>query len=279
MPINQNRISFISTVSNFKLYKKTSIFYPSNIDRFVIDGTEGMYGLRSIFFMMEKLKAKDIDWLIMIDEDGVLIDYDNILDLIEYMDENNFLVCGMQDGGVNPIRKSSPIALNTYFSIIDFKKLKKIWNAEQILKNQFINKEEFEIFSDFIKYEYDEESIFEEYYCFYFWILRNEHKILYLNAENSIEGDAYSNVLFNHLNKPIMYHTWYGRLYEKSKLHTDRINNVIEIRNKINNNKSSYIKPIVYKDKSFKKSVEKNNFFKIIEKKIKKVIKTFFFNE
>jgi hypothetical protein len=76
-----------------------------------------------------------------------------------------------------------------------------------------------------------------------------------------------------------MYHTWYGRLYEKSKLHTDRINNVIEIRNKINNNKSSYIKPIVYKDKSFKKSVEKNNFFKIIEKKIKKVIKTFFFNE
>jgi hypothetical protein len=69
------------------LYKKTSINYPSHINRYVIDGREGMYGLNSIIFMMEKLKDKD--WPIMIDGDGILIDY---------MNENKFIICGMQDG-------------------------------------------------------------------------------------------------------------------------------------------------------------------------------------
>lgn len=279
MSVEQNKISFITTVSNFKLYKKTSIYYPPQIDRYVIDGREGMYGLNSIFFMMEKLKDKDLDWLIMIDEDGILIDYDNMVELIDYMNENKFIICGMQDGGVNPIRHYSPIAINSYFSIINFKKLKQIWNANQILNNQYINKGEFKLFSKFIKYGYDLDSVFEKYYCFYFWILRNGYKILYLNAENSIKGDIYSNVLYNHLNKPIMYHTWYARLYGKSKVHTERINNVIQIRNKIKRNKSKYIKPIIYKDKSFKRSVQKLNIFNILKKKIKKLIKTFFFDE
>lgn len=279
MSITQDKISFISTVSNFKLYKKTSIFYPSNIRRYVIDGREGLYGLNSMIFMIEKLKDKDIDWLIMIDEDGVLIDYNNVLDLINYMNENNFIICGMQDGGVNPIRKNSPIAINSYFSIINFKKLKKIWNVEQILENQYINKGEFKLFSNFIKYEYDVESLFESYYCFYFWLLRGGYKILYLNAENSIKGDFATNVLFNHLNKPMIYHTWYARLYGKSKGHTVRINNVIDIRKKINCQKSKYIKPIIYNDKSFKRSVDKINYFKIFKKKIKNVIKLLFFNE
>jgi hypothetical protein len=279
MPIHQDKISFLTTVSNFKLYKKTSIYYPPNTDRYVIDGREGMYGIQSIIYMMNKLKDKDIDWLIMIDEDGIIIDNNAILDVIGYMQENEYLVCGMQDGGVNPIRHHSPFAINTYFSILNFKKLLQIWDAEAVVKNQYINKGEFKLFDKFIEHRYDVESVFEEYYCFYFWILRQGHKILYLNAENSIEDDIYSNVLYNHLNKPIMYHTWYARLYGKSKIHTDRINNVIAIRNKTKKNKSKYIKPIIFKDKSFKKSVVKVNYFKILDKKVKRLIKTLFFDE
>jgi len=279
MPIQQDKISFLTTVSNFKLYKKTSIFYPPNADRYVIDGREGMYGIQSIIYMMDVLKDKDIDWLIMIDEDGILIDYKNVLDLIAYMDEHEFMVCGMQDGGVNPIRHHSPIAINTYFSILNFKKLKEIWIGEDILKNQYINKDEFKINNTFIKYEYDLESTFEGYYCFYFWLLRNDHNILYLNAENSIEGDIYSNVLFNHLDKPILYHTWYARVYGKSKMHTKRINNVLALRKGINNDKSKYKAPIIYKDSSIKRVKDKEYSIKTIKKKIKKVIKTVFFNE
>lgn len=279
MLIDQDKISFLTTVSNFKLYKKTSIYYPPHNERYVIDGREGMYGIQSIIFMMDKLKDKEIDWIIMIDEDGILIDYENIVDLINYMNEHKFIVCGMQDGGVIPIRHHSPFAINTYFSILNIKKLKEIWNAEGILKNQYINKGEFEISNDFIKYEYDMESVFEGYYCFYFWLLRKGQKILYLNAENFIEGDIYSNVLFNHLNKPIMYHTWYARVYGKVKTHTNRINNVIAIRNKINNNKSKYKKPIIYKDLSVKRSIKSPSAIKTIKKKIKGLIKKIFFNE
>lgn len=99
MKINQDKISFLTTVSNFKLYKKTSVFFPYNIDRYVIDGTKGMFGLNSIFFMMEKLQHKEIDWLIMIDEDAIMIDFENIMNLIMHMHKNNYLACGMQDGG------------------------------------------------------------------------------------------------------------------------------------------------------------------------------------
>ncbi|MCB0447741.1 MAG: hypothetical protein KDD03_09560 [Gelidibacter sp.] len=279
MAIHQDKISFLTTVSNFKLYKKTSIFYPPNADRYVIDGREGMYGIQSIIYMMDVLKDKDIDWLIMIDEDGILIDYKNILDLIVYMDEHEYMVCGMQDGGVNPIRHHSPIAINTYFSIIDFKTLKQIWNADEVLNNQYIHKGEFKISKDFIKYEYEAESLFEGYYCFYFWLLRNGYKILYLNAENPIEGDIYSNVLFNHLDKPILYHTWYARVYGKTKMHTKRINHVLTIRKKINNNKSKYIEPTLYKDASVKRNVVKADPIKTIKKKIKNLVKTLFFNE
>jgi hypothetical protein len=100
-----------------------------------------------------------------------------------------------------------------------------------------------------------------------------------LNAENSIEGDIYSNVLFNHLDKPILYHTWYARVYGKSKMHTKRINNVLALRKGINNDKSKYKAPIIYKDSSIKRVKDKEYSIKTIKKKIKKVIKTVFFNE
>lgn len=270
--IDHAKISFLTTVSNFKLYKKTSLFYPDNIDRYVIDGTTGMFAMNSIIYMMEMLQHKDIDWLIMIDEDAIMIDFENIMDLINHMNEYDFLACGMQDGGVNPIRKQSPIAINTYFSVINFKVLKSIWNKEEVLKNQYIDKCEFVLSKDFLKYEFDENSLFEDYYCFYFWMLRKGYKILYLNAENSIENDGYSNMLFNHEGKPLLYHTWYARLYGTSKNHTERINKVIQIREKIDNKKSTYIKPVIFINRSFKTKNKVTLFEKYI-KKIKNVIK------
>lgn len=269
MKIDQAKISFLTTVSNFKLYKKTSVYYPDNINRYVIDGTKGMFAMNSIVFMMQMLKHKGIDWLIMIDEDAVMIDFENIMDLITHMNENNFLACGMQDGGVNPIRKENPIAINTYFSILNFKELKLIWNKEDVLKNQFIGKDEFVLTKKFLNYKFNENSLFEDYYCFYFWMLRKGYKILYLNAENSIKNDGYTNILYNQEEKPILYHTWYARLYGTSKYHTERINNVIQIREKINGEKSSYIKPIILVDRSFK---SKNKKVFSLEKNLRKII-------
>lgn len=152
-----------------------------------------------------------------------------------------------------------------------------IWNKEGVLKNQYIGKNEFVFNKDFVKYEFNENSLFEEYYCFYFWMLRSGGKILYLNAENSIEGDWYTNILYNQEDKPILYHTWYGRLYGISKEHTKRINKVIEIIEKINN-KATYIKPIVFKDTSFKGN---NNEVSILISsllKINNLIKKIFIN-
>lgn len=269
------KISFISTVSNFKLYKETSKFYPPDIERYVIDGRKGMFGFNSFVFMMESLKDKDIDWLVMIDEDAILLDFNVLLNLIEYMNNNNFLVSGMQDGGVISVRKQSPFAINTYFSVLNFKKLKEIWDLSDIIKNQFIKNNEFVMFNDFIKNEFNKGSLLEDYYCIYFWILRKGHKILYLNADKYFLDDNTTNVLFNHDNHPLIFHTWYGRLYAKDKFHTNRINKVLEKSRKsvkYFNRTNKPNKPIIIVDRFFKNNNKKSGLINFI-KRIYRVIK------
>ncbi len=55
------------------MYAKTANLFPKGIDKYVIDGTNGMYGLDSIDYIFSKLKDKNYDWIIMADEDVFFI--------------------------------------------------------------------------------------------------------------------------------------------------------------------------------------------------------------
>jgi hypothetical protein len=105
-------------------------------------------------------------------------------------------------------------------------------------------------------------------------MLRMGDKILYLNAKNSIEGDWFTNILYNQENKPILYHTWYGRLYGMAKEHTKRINNVVAICEKINSN-NRYIKPTIFIDPSFKTKINEVSLIKKNLQKINNLIKKY----
>jgi hypothetical protein len=67
--VNNSKIAILSTVINFDLYGKSAQLFPNNVQKYVIDGRNGMHGLQSIFYTMKKLKGKDIEWLVMADED------------------------------------------------------------------------------------------------------------------------------------------------------------------------------------------------------------------
>ena len=56
MNIPKSKIAILTTVANFELYKKTSVFFPKGIKRYVIDGTNHMYGRNSIVYMISKFK-------------------------------------------------------------------------------------------------------------------------------------------------------------------------------------------------------------------------------
>jgi hypothetical protein len=226
--MDNSTIAILSTVINKELYQKSFQLFPKNIQKYVIDGTNGMHGLDSIFFMMQKLKGKGIEWLIMADEDVLFENSNMVFDIIKKMEADNYTVCGIRDGGFISHREYNPYLINTFFSIINFKEIDAIWNKKEILRNQFITKNEFKDDLSNLKGIYDEQSLYEPYYCFYLWLRRNNKQFLFLDTNQPFQEDSITNAVYFE-DKVLMYHTWYARSYGINKKHTDRINRILEI--------------------------------------------------
>ena len=244
---NLNKIAVLTTVINWDLYKKSSQYFPKGIQKYVIDGRNGMFGIDSIYFMMEKFKGLDVDWLIMADEDVLFLNPEAVYDIVDHMIANNYILSGVRDGGDIPNRTFSPYSINTFFSIVNLKKVKSIWNKEEVKKNYYILENEFKEDYSKMKEKYDVMSLYEPYYCFYFWLRRKGEKILFLESEAPFE-DKITTLTYTPNKQKLFYHTWYARSYGNNKKHTDRINKVFE---KLIFNSSSYEVPIVWKDNLF----------------------------
>ncbi len=254
MPEGNSNIAIVSTVINFDLYAKSSAFFPQDIQKYVIDGRNGMYGIESIFYIMKKLKNKNLEWLIMADEDVIFQDATVVFDIINHMKIENYTVCGVRDGGVIKHRVFNPFVINTFFSIINFKELEIMWDKKEIIKNNYLLNNEFNDNLTNIMGQYDLKSLFEPYYCFYLWLRRKNKKILFLNAEMN-EDEITNSVLYK--GKVFLYHTWFARAYGNNEQHTSRINNIFNL---LNFEESKTSDPIIFKDKKFFliKKIEKN---------------------
>jgi hypothetical protein len=89
-----------------------------------------MHGLDSVFYMLQKLKGRGIDWLIMADEDVLFEISDMVFELIHKMKTENYTVCGVRDGGLISHRKENPYVINTFFSIINFREI-ELWDEKK----------------------------------------------------------------------------------------------------------------------------------------------------
>tara|TARA_R100000935_G_scaffold56463_1_gene88046 strand:+ start:15701 stop:16513 length:813 start_codon:yes stop_codon:yes gene_type:complete len=226
MTTPKNKIGIITTVSNWKLYKKTIKFFPSEIQIFAMDGSNNFFGINSITFFLDKLKKYNIDWLIMADEDVIFKDHNGVFELIDYLSTNNYSACGMRDGGMLKWRDQNPYLLNTFFAILNLKDIYKIYDEEEMRSNQFIDEGEFDLTVEGLPFNnYQVDSLFEPYYCFFLWLLRKGRKIKYVNGFNPENNET--TIVLNHNDKEILYHTWYARLYNKDEVHTERINRII----------------------------------------------------
>ncbi len=254
--IDKSKIAILTTVANFDLYKKTSLFFPVGIRKYVLDGTNGMYGIHSIKYMMEKLKSKDIEWLIMADEDVIFTKSNLVFSIIKEMKENRITVYGVRDGGIITHRKQNPFAINTFFSILNFKEVEGIWNKKEVLKNQYIVDNEFEDDLSNLQGDFNVKSLYEPYYCFYFWLRRQQKKIKFLDAK-MCKDQISNSVLFKH--EAFLYHTWYARSYGVNTKHTNRIDAILNSQKKKDNVKKED-ELIIFKDNLF-----------AIEQRIKKI--------
>jgi len=99
-------------------------------DRRIIFNTGPVETPASGDYLCELLFNPVSDWVINVDEDAFIYDVDKIFTLIDYMDKNNYHICGVSDGGVVKLRDHNPIALNPFFNIIDLRKIKAIPKCE-----------------------------------------------------------------------------------------------------------------------------------------------------
>jgi hypothetical protein len=244
----KSKTAILTTVANFELFQKTSTLFPKGIRTYVIDGRNGMHSLQSIFYMFKKLKNEGFEWLIMADEDVIFYNDNEVFNLINFMELNNYSVCGVRDGGVVNHRNKNPYAINTFFSILNFKKILEFFNKNEILNNQYINKHEFSDNLSGLEYRYDQNSLYEPYYCFYFWLRRLGEKILFLESRMlKEEKENISNQVFTPDGILLLTHTWYARAYGVNEKHTKRIDRILEgIDLKFN-----YSKPIIFKDRTY----------------------------
>jgi len=226
--LNKN-IGIITTVNNLSLYRQTVAFFPENFKIFIIDGSDGLYGLSSFKLMFKKLRKQRLKWLAIADEDVIFVNPDAVLSIINSMESNNEDVCGVRDGGILSWRNKNPNLINPFFCILNLEKIYSIYDEKKFLQNQYIIENEFNDDLTDLPFEYDKNSLFENYYCFFLWLRRNNFRFKFLNAESSnFENDLETTTVFDINNKIFLYHTWYARTYGKINYHTERIDNVIK---------------------------------------------------
>jgi len=219
------------------LINKTIKSFPPAIDRYVLDGSRGLHGLASLDFLFTKFKKFSYKWIVLVDEDVVFLNSKTILDIIVQMEQSNYSVAGVRDGGMINHRIQNPYAMNTFFLILNFEKISAQWNFRQVKEHQYIKKGEFHDPIENLPFDYNVESLFEPYYCFFLWLRRKNHKFLFLDS--STHEDNTSNIL-SYKNFPFLIHMWYARKYNRDGHQKKRIDKILS------DNSSLLTKPVEY---------------------------------
>ena len=174
------------------------------------------------------------------------------------MSNNGYSICGIRDGGSVEHRNYNPNVINTFFSIINFKKIQQIFSKKEILINQYTLSNEFNDDLTKLKYDYDKESIYEPYYSFYLWLRRKGEIFLFLDTVMLDEPtDKITNLVKDQNGNVLLYHTWYARSYGKNDKHTMRIDKIL---NQLRSSQLEVRTSRIFKDNYFvfKKLARKN---------------------
>jgi hypothetical protein len=173
--------------------------------------------------------CENFDWVINIDEDVLILNNENILELLKFLEHGQYDFCGMPDGGVCNHRNFNPVAMNPFFNVFSKKFCKKILSAnKQEVLNTKTNKflENFKLESIQKNYKFVD---YEPFYCIFFWALQNNCKPFFLNNIENL-NDNISTLLKNNTNKEMLIHTWYSRDYKNQ---SDRIDKWYKIAKNI----------------------------------------------
>lgn len=215
------------------LYDKTKKFYEGlPYEQIMVPGENHLYSLDFLKLVILDKKYSDIDYMVYIDEDCIIVDTGALPELIQYTIENQIDCVGMPDGGVVAIRSHNPISINQFFCILNLKKIREKYEADEIMTTVHSSDLEKYTPTDLMRFNYTYDD-FEPYYKLFLWMRKKSFSFLYLDAYQ-YDGDGTTTVLKNHEGKDFAYHTWYGRNWN-DPFHRTRIQSVIDHCLKIKN--------------------------------------------
>jgi hypothetical protein len=167
----------------------------------------------------------DTKWVLNLDEDCFLLNYEMIYDLIKYMETNDYDYCGIQDGGSIPVRIHNPLVSNPFFNLFNVEKinpLKKDYFDRKYSMDELKKKYSHFIRFDKCKSEYD---LYERFYHQFFWLLENGMKPFYLDCREFSQEKYFvispilrivpyfnsPTMLCSHKGEDMALHTWHSR--------------------------------------------------------------------
>jgi len=230
------------------LYKHSRSFYEHlPYDKIRVPGDNGFYNFKFVHTLIQDSTKYPYDWVALIDEDCFITDTDAMMDLVKYQMENNIHMSGMSDGGLIPLREFNPVGINTYFTVLNLKRIRKTYNPKEVEGAKYDKTLDKYIRHDLIKGNYFSSIVthtkkrcdpynFEPYYKIFFWLLKKGYKMEYLDAELWRPGqDKFTNILKNHEGKTFAYHTWRSRFWKSAPKNRERMSIVINHCKKIRN--------------------------------------------
>jgi len=189
-----------------ELYNLSSALIDLPFKKVRICGAHAQWYLYGLF-------EHDAEWVINIDEDAFVWDPGKILRLLDFMRDNDLACCGCPDGGVVWHRFHNPVIPNPFFNVFHLKKMKAAYRGVPDIERVGFDDSLKRFTAPFVQgtlgkeYSYD---MFEPYYSFFLWILKQGFRILYLRADSWSE-DLLSTVPMDHRDEPFLIHTWFAR--------------------------------------------------------------------
>lgn len=219
------KIAVYTRSANSVLWERMCEFIPKDVVKYRCTGFNGFNeAVDYLYYMFEHAHNNGVDYIVNIDEDCFIIDWANVLNLIEYVKENSFTYAGMPDGCVHPLRSNSWAVHNPFFNVFNVSSCNLLIRAKS---KSYINSFTFEGIKKPTRPKergtYDHNN--DEPFSGLFYYLHAKGKPFNLSAY--IWGDGLTTeLLFN--GKPFCVHTWYSREYGTNEEVTNRINYLYE---------------------------------------------------
>jgi hypothetical protein len=193
---------------------------------YVIDGSDGCYGLPALRHTVERVPAR---WAVLLDEDAFVLDNGRLRELVAWTARSGYAAVGVPDGGVIPRRIHNPNALNLFFNILDLEAIRAVWDANKCRRWMGRGSEMTSLWPPAslmkpnVPYLFDD---YEPYYCFYLWLAEVGLSTGYLDARQF--SDGLSAIVLDHEGEPIVIHSWYAREFDDEGPMRTRILDVVD---------------------------------------------------